>query len=116
MDYIDIVFEPPPEDGSKRVVTIEDTNGDFFSAGTWEKRTDGKWALRLNYAPETIKMSVGNDAFEKRQANWDLDNIIVLSRLLALLKKGRHCGAAWVDLQPFRRRRPAEARRNDKLA
>lgn len=46
-DYIDIVFDGPPEVKSGRFVEVEDSRGASIAVGQWIKRGDGFWALRL---------------------------------------------------------------------
>ena len=42
-DHIDIVFDGPPG----RFVEVEDDKGKSIELGTWVKRDDGLWALRI---------------------------------------------------------------------
>jgi hypothetical protein len=47
MRWIDIVFDGPPAPEAPRLVEIEDEKGRRIEAGTWIKRPNGTWALRL---------------------------------------------------------------------
>ena len=46
--YIDILFDGPPSHESGRFVETEDESGASVNAGTWIKRPDGLWALRID--------------------------------------------------------------------
>jgi len=47
MDYIDIVFDGPPEHEAGRFVEVEDPQGQSVGVGEWVHRDDGFWVLRL---------------------------------------------------------------------
>jgi hypothetical protein len=51
VEFIDIVFDGPPEHASGRFVEVEDSNGRSIRFGSWVKRADGYWALRFAPAP-----------------------------------------------------------------
>ncbi len=46
-DAIDIVFDGPPGPAAGRFVEVENCKGESISVGTWVKRDDGYWALRI---------------------------------------------------------------------
>lgn len=46
-NYLDIVFDGPPEHEAGRFVEVEDETGASVKAGEWIDRGDGMWALRL---------------------------------------------------------------------
>jgi len=46
-DHIDIVFDGPPGHQSGRFVEVENDKGKSIELGTWVKRDDGFWALRI---------------------------------------------------------------------
>jgi hypothetical protein len=45
--YIDIVFDGPPSDRSGRFIEVENSKGSSVSVGSWLKRGDGYWVLRI---------------------------------------------------------------------
>jgi hypothetical protein len=47
MDYIDIVFDGPPNPEGARFVEVEDSRGRSINFGEWVPRPDGHWALRI---------------------------------------------------------------------
>jgi hypothetical protein len=46
-EFIDVVFDGPPDHNAGRFVEVEDQHGYSVRAGEWVKRPDGYWALRL---------------------------------------------------------------------
>ena len=45
--YVDIVFDEDPSPHSGRFIEVEDSHRRSVTAGTWVKRDDGYWVLRL---------------------------------------------------------------------
>lgn len=45
--FLDIVFDGPPDYNAGRFVELEDANGRSLHAGEWLLRPDGYWVLRL---------------------------------------------------------------------
>ena len=56
MDYVDIVLDGPPEQGSGRLVEVEDNVGRSSKIGEWVQRPNGHWALRIR--PEDFQRPV----------------------------------------------------------
>jgi len=50
-----ILFDGPPSHQSGRFVECEDSNGKSVNAGTWNKRDDGLWELRITELPLCIQ-------------------------------------------------------------
>ncbi len=50
-NYIDIVFDGPPEAVPGRFVEVENKEGMSISVGDWVERPDGFWALRIYDVP-----------------------------------------------------------------
>jgi hypothetical protein len=48
---INIVFDGPPGPEAGRFVEVETDNGASIKIGTWVKREDGWWALRITELP-----------------------------------------------------------------
>ncbi len=46
-DYVDIVFDGPPESIAGRFVEVEDSQGRGIKFGEWLQRPDGYWVLRI---------------------------------------------------------------------
>lgn len=46
-DFIDVVFDGPPNHVSGRFVEVEDAQGRSINVGQWMERADGLWALRI---------------------------------------------------------------------
>ena len=46
-DYIDIVFDSPPEAIAGCFVEVEDSQGRSIKVGEWVRRPDGYWVLRI---------------------------------------------------------------------
>lgn len=49
MDFIDIVFDGPPEHIAGRFVEVEGPEGQGVRIGEWIDRGDGFWALRIKW-------------------------------------------------------------------
>lgn len=49
-DYIEVVFDGPPEAEAGRFVEVEGPDGASINAGEWVDRGDGFWALRISRA------------------------------------------------------------------
>ena len=49
-NYIDIVFDGPPDNESGRFVEVENEAGEGINAGGWIERDDGYWVLRITQA------------------------------------------------------------------
>lgn len=47
MDYIDIVFDGPPDHHAPQFIEVEDATGHSIRFGEWVERADGSWALRI---------------------------------------------------------------------
>jgi hypothetical protein len=47
LEPLDIVFDGPPEALSGRFIEVENMAGASVNIGTWIKRNDGYWALRI---------------------------------------------------------------------
>lgn len=47
MSEIRIIFDGPPAPESGRFVEVTDAEGRSFDAGTWQKRGDDLWELRI---------------------------------------------------------------------
>ena len=47
MEYIDIVFDGPPNPEGAGFVEVEDSCGRSINFGEWVRRPDGYWALRI---------------------------------------------------------------------
>ena len=45
--HVDIVFDHPPGPEAPRFFEVEDASGRSIKFGTWVKRPDGTWALRI---------------------------------------------------------------------
>ena len=46
--YVDIVVDAPPgPNGHGRFIEVEDERGHSIEFGTWVKREDGAWVLRI---------------------------------------------------------------------
>lgn len=46
-DYVDIVFDGPPDHTAGRFVEVEDSTGRSIRFGHWVKRPDRMWVLRI---------------------------------------------------------------------
>lgn len=46
-DFIDIVFDGPPDHNAGRFVEVEDSAGKSIRVGEWIRRPDHYWALRI---------------------------------------------------------------------
>jgi len=46
-EYIDIVFDGPPDHESGRFVEVENGSGGSIDCGEWIQRPDGYWVLRI---------------------------------------------------------------------
>jgi hypothetical protein len=46
-EYVDIVFDGPPDHHAGKFVEVEDANGRSMRYGEWIHRPDGYWALRI---------------------------------------------------------------------
>ena len=46
-DFVDIVFDGPPDAESGRFVEVENSQGKSIKYGEWIERPDGYWALRI---------------------------------------------------------------------
>lgn len=53
-DFVEIVFDGPPEAVSGRFVEVENPQGASISIGEWIDRGDGFWALRIPYAASPV--------------------------------------------------------------
>lgn len=53
-DFIEIVFDGPPEAVSGRFVEVENPQGASISVGEWIDRGDGFWALRIPYPSSPV--------------------------------------------------------------
>lgn len=51
-DYVDIVFDGPPEHTTGRFVEVEDSTGRSIRYGRWVHRPDRMWALRIDRVPQ----------------------------------------------------------------
>ena len=50
--FVDIVFDAPPgPNGPGRFIEMEDERGNNIEFGTWVKREDGCWVLRIPAPP-----------------------------------------------------------------
>lgn len=62
--FIDIVFDGPPSHVSGRFVEVEDESGQSISIGTWIKRDNGLWALRIPQ-PDSPSAAVDTDGSQE---------------------------------------------------
>lgn len=54
-NYINVVFDGPPDHTAPRFIEVEDSAGRSINIGAWMKRDDGYWELRLPLKKEDAK-------------------------------------------------------------
>ncbi|UXE03789.1 hypothetical protein SEA_OBLADI_66 [Gordonia phage ObLaDi] len=57
-DFVDIVFDGPPDHEAGRFVEVEDSTGRGIRFGEWIDRGNGQWALRIAREERTTEYGV----------------------------------------------------------
>jgi len=72
-DYIDVVFDGPPDHHMPRFVELEDSLGHSMRLGEWVERGDGTWSLRIRHAnlEETLAELYGSEINASISWLWD---------------------------------------------
>lgn len=111
-NYIDIVFDGPPDNESGRFVEVENEAGEGINAGGWIERDDGYWVLRIEQAQaptgdereELIGLQLAS--YSKRMSDGYTSSIIrsneeaaeiVLDAGFRLPVQGEPTDARWID-------------------
>lgn len=70
-DFIEIVFDGPPEAVSGRFVEVENPQGASISVGEWIDRGDGFWALRIPYPSSPVVPAPTETEWQTLGGPWD---------------------------------------------
>ena len=68
-DYIDVIVAEPPGPQSE-FIEVVNSSGRSFRAGTWRKRPDGTWALRIRFRGEIVKPPLDVDEQEDERPGF----------------------------------------------
>lgn len=74
-DFVDVVFDGPPDAKSGRFVEVEDSKKRSVKIGRWIQRNNGQWALRIPLSAETAAPTpiIPNPTAEPLKS-WEVNN------------------------------------------
>ena len=85
--YIDVVFDDGPGPETGRFVECEDPAGKSINAGTWIKREDGYWVLRIErFTLDDIKALIAS--IPETNAQLVSDEALYIQRVMRVVKSG----------------------------